>query len=387
MVFFAKIYAVDNKKLIYNMEMHNMRRNLVVSLPALSVVEGSKTSVILFLLLVVFLSTLGCQSPEQKLKAALEAQLTPILTFDKVVHDFGEIGPEQKKTVEFQFTNSGNGTLIIKEVKACCGVTASKLRKKKYAPGKGGTLKFEYTSAKYLGSELKRLHILSNDKYNPNIALTLKSKIVTKVDWEPKSFKLILEGENTTCPKITINSLDEQPFSITSFKSSLDSITFDIDPSVKATQFVLEPKVHVEKIQENMRGFIQIRLNHPEWKAITIAFHVPSMFTITPPQMIIFEAEPNKPIQRSVKIVSNFDKDFEIEGVSSKNNLIKLINQNKGEHQYQLELEITPPNIKNNAISSAAEGQGQTFEETIFIKIKDCPTMEIPCNGFYLIKD
>jgi hypothetical protein len=136
-----------------------------------------------------------------------------------------------------------------------------------------------------------------------------------------------------------------------------------------------------------MRGFIQIRLNHPEWKAITIAFHVPSMFTITPPQMIIFEAEPNKPIQRSVKIVSNFDKDFEIEGVSSKNNLIKLINQNKGEHQYQLELEITPPNIKNNAISSAAEGQGQTFEETIFIKIKDCPTMEIPCNGFYLIKD
>jgi hypothetical protein len=326
----------------------------------------------------VLLSSLGCQSSEQKLKAALEAQLTPILTFENVVHDFGEVGPGQKKTVEFKFTNSGNSLLQIKEVKACCGVTALKLKKKKYAPGKGGTLKFEYISAKYLGSELKRMHILSNDKYNPDIPLTIKAKVVTKVEWEPKSFKLILDGDNTICPKITISSLDNQPFSITVFKSTLNSITADIDMSVKATKFVIEPKVDTKKIQENMRGFIHINLDHPEWKSITIPFNVPSMFTIEPPQIIIFDAEPKKPIQRPLRIVSNFGKEFEVDAVSSQNNLIKALSQEKGDGYYQFELEILPPDNKNNV---------QVFTDTLFIQIKDGQKIEIPCNGFYLIKE
>ena len=326
----------------------------------------------------VLLSNFGCRSPEQKLKAALEAQLTPILTFEKVVHDFGEVGPGQKKTIELKFTNSGNGLLQIKEVKTCCGVTASKLKKKKYPPGKGGTLKIEYISAKYLGSELKRLHVLSNDKYNPNIALTIKATVVAKVDWEPKNFKLILEGDNTTCPKITISSLDNQPFSITAFKSTLNSISADIDASVKATKFVIEPRVDTEKVHENMRGFIHISLDHPEWTSITIPFNVPSMFTIEPPQIIIFDAEPKKPIQRPLRIASNFGKEFEVDAVSSQNNLIKVLNQKKGDSDYQFELEITPPDSGKNE---------QVFKDTLFIEIKDGPKIEIPCNGFYLIED
>lgn len=326
----------------------------------------------------VLLSNLGCQSSEQKLEAALKAQLTPILTFEKVVHDLGEVGPEQKKTVEFNFTNSGNGLLKIKEVNACCGVTASKLKKKKYAPGKGGTLKFEYTSGKYLGSETKRLHVYSNDKSKPNIALTIKAKVVVKIDWEPKSFKLVLEADKTTCPKITINSLDDQPFSITAFKSTLNCITADVDTSVKATKFVLEPKVDAEKIKENMRGYIHIGLDHPEWHEVAISFYVQPMFTINPPQIVLLNTEPQKPIQISIRIINNFGKDFEVGTLSSQNNLIKVSGQKKTENGYQLDLEITPP---------APKGEEQIFTDTFLINIKDGPKIEIPCNGFYLIDE
>jgi hypothetical protein len=325
----------------------------------------------------VLLSNIGCQSTEKKLEAALEAQLTPIITFDKVAHDFGEIGPDQKITTEFKFTNSGNGLLIINEVDSCCGVTAT-LDKKEYALGESGTLKINYASSKYLGSVTKRLYVYSNDKAKPKIALTLKAEIVPKVAWEPQSFKLFLNGNNIICPKITVSSLDNQPFSIAAFKSTLNCITADVDSSVKAAKFVLKPKINTDKIQENMRGFIHISLTHPEWKTVTIPFDVPPKFTIKPAQIIILNAEPNKPMQRSVRIVNNYAGDFEVETMSSQNNLIRLLSQTKVENSYQFELEINPPNV---------EGQGQVFTDILLINIKGGQKIEIPCRGFYLIKE
>jgi len=134
----------------------------------------------------------------------------------------------------------------------------------------------------------------------------------------------------------------------------------------------------MDKIQENMRGFVHISLTHPEWKTVTIPFDVPPKFTINPAQIIILNAELNKPIQRSVRIANNYADDFEVETVSSQNNLIKLLSQTKVENSYQFELEITPPNIK---------GQEQIFTDILLINIKGGQKIKIPCRGFYLIKE
>ncbi len=340
--------------------------------------RGKCNVLILLLFNGIVLLTFGCQSSEQKVKADLKTQLTPILTIKKVVYDLGEIGPEQKKTIEVQFTNSGNGPLIIKQPNGCCGISVPKIRKKKYAPGQNGILKVEYTSGKYLGTETKQMHVSSNDKSKPEIPLTIQAKIVTKVEWEPKSIKLLLEGENTTCPQITISTLDNRPFSITDFKSTLNCITANVNPKATAAKFVLEPRIDAEKIQENMKGFIHISLKHPEWKTVTIPFNVSPIFTIEPSQIIIFNAEPKKPLQKSVRIASSLGKEFDVEAVSSQNNFIKVLSQKKGETDYLLDLEITPPDTTNTE---------QVFTDTLFIKIKSGPKIEIPCNGFYLVKE
>ena len=63
----------------------------------------------------------------------------------------------------------------------------------------------------------------------------------------------MLDKDNAGCPKLALRSLDGQPFSIIAIRSPADCITATFDPDVKATEFVLEPKVHTEKLK-NLKG-------------------------------------------------------------------------------------------------------------------------------------
>ncbi len=79
----------------------------------------------------------------------------PRITFEKVIYDFGEIGPETNSLCEFKFTNTGNGILKITEVEKTCGCTPFTLAKKEYAPGESGVLKVEYQSNQKPGPDMK----------------------------------------------------------------------------------------------------------------------------------------------------------------------------------------------------------------------------------------
>ena len=96
----------------------------------------------------------GCQQqnqPPQESVATLEEPLvnvevapkpveaSPKITFDKAVVDFGEVGPNTKKTGEITFSNDGDATLKITKIPSCCGVQTS-LAKMEYAPGEKGTM-------------------------------------------------------------------------------------------------------------------------------------------------------------------------------------------------------------------------------------------------------
>jgi hypothetical protein len=297
---------------------------------------------------------------------------TPRIAFDKVVYDFGKVGTDTKNVGEFKITNTGDGLLEITKIGQCCGVTAE-LSKEKFAPGESGVLKIEYRANPRATVIRRQLVVHSNDKTRPEFALTIKAEIIPKVVSNPQRLKLFLKEENAGCPKITLSSVDEQPFSITAFKSTADCITADIDPSVKATKFVVEAKVDMEKLQNNLKGRIYINLTHPQCDKVTVLFDVLPKFTINPPLIIVINAEPQKPIVRKLWVLSNYSGDFEVESVSSKDNTVKLLSQEKHSNRYQLEVEITPP---------AAEGK-MGFTDTFFLNIKDDEKMEIRYRGFY----
>ncbi len=298
---------------------------------------------------------------------------TPEITFEKVVYDFGVVELAQTKVGEFKFTNTGNGLLKITKVDKCCGVTA-KLSKKEYAPGESGTLTVEFRSSPRPGTMTRNLHVHSNDKAKPKVKLTIKANTVAIVDYEPKKISLLFKDENAGCPEIIINSLDKKPFSIKAFKSTGDCITADVNSSTEATEFVLRPKVDIKKLQKNPDGLVEIDLNHPNSSKVTIIYDTLPKFKINPPMLIIFNAEPQKPIKRDVWILNNYNEDFEIESTSSKNDIIKVLNQEKISNGYHLEVEITPP---------VAKSKQKLFTDSFAINIKGNEPLGITCRGFY----
>jgi hypothetical protein len=315
-------------------------------------------------------SQIGCQD-----QAKLTEKAPPELKFKELVYDFGEVGPSAKQKGRFEFTNAGEGLLKITEVGRCCGVV-TKLDKMEYAPGESGTLEVEWNSGPLESTMSRKLVVHSNDKTNPQTTLTIKAQVILKVAWEPKRLRLFLDEDNAGCPKITISSTDNRPFSITEFKSTADCITADYDPAAEATEFVLEPKIDTEKLQKNLKGRVNITLNHPQGKDAVILYSVLPKYTVNPPLLILFNAVPDKPIVRIISVLNNYKKDFEIESLSSKSNIvgIEVLEQKKISNGYQLEVAITPP---------AAEGKAK-FTDQLSVSIKDGETLPIRCNGYYI---
>jgi hypothetical protein len=300
-------------------------------------------------------------------------QPAPRITFENEVCDFGDVGPGTTKTCEFKFANTGNDPLEIINIEKCCGVVA-KLGKRKYVPGERGTLTVQPRFGSGPGSWSRKVYVNSSDRERPRVALTIRAKIVPKVDWEPKRLKFSPRTDEATYPKITVRCLDGSPFSITGFKSMGDCITADYDPSVEATKFVLQPNVNMEKLQKGLSGVVSISLTHPDFDTASIVFDVLPKFTISPPTIVVFDATPNKPLVRKVWVLNNTGEDFEIESTSSRNNVLNVLGQAKVGKGYQLEVEVTPP---------AIEGDRKIFTDVLSVNLRDGEKLMVSCRGFY----
>ena len=299
---------------------------------------------------------------------------TPKIEFENVVHDFGNVGPGSNNLCEFRFTNTGNSTLKIGDIIPSCGCTPFELAKNEYAPGESGTLKVNYLSETQRGQTTKQLVMHTNDRTNPEITLAIKASIIMKVNHEPKTLHLLLKRENADCPQIVITSVDNQPFSIKSFKSTANSITADFNPSVMATKFVLQPKVDMAILEKTLNGRVEIGLTHPECESISVNINTLPIFKIAPRSIVVRGMASQKPIVKKIRILNNYNEKFELGTVwASKGSAVKVLSNAIIRDGYELELEITPPASKNK----------RTFSETFYVKTKDGQQLEIPCNMYY----
>ncbi|MHC4726361.1 MAG: DUF1573 domain-containing protein [Planctomycetota bacterium] len=314
------------------------------------------------------------QTPRSMVKTAPTITKAPRIAFEKVTHDFGDVGPGTKHLSAFRFTNTGNAVLKINEVSKDCGCTPFSLDKTEYAPGESGTLRVGYLADLRYGNTKKQLFVLSNDRRNPKIALNIEARIVTKIDFEPKALQLSLKHQNAGCPQITLKSIDNQPFSIRSFKSTSNFITADYNPSAVATSFVLQPNVDMARLEQTLNGRIEIELTHPECKTVSIGVNTLPRFKVSPRPIVVREARQNNVVTKTVRIKNNYQERFELDTVYSKKGTVKVLSSQKLNDGYELKLNITPP---------AQKGRTSHFTDVVVLKMKGGRSLEIPCNGFY----
>jgi len=330
-------------------------------------------------LLLAAIALTGCQQQAKAPDVGTEPQKaqvtegTPRITFEKTVYDFGEVSSGKKYTGEFKFANTGSGVLRITDVRKCCGAVVT-LDKEELSPGESGILKVEYNTGPGSGLMSRQLRVFSNDETNPQVTLSIEARIVIRVDYQPQRIDLLPNKENAGCPKITLTSLDKQPFSIKSFQSTGETITADVDPSAEATKFVLDPKVDLEKLQKRSAGSIAISLTHPELDRVTIYFSMLQRFKIMPSSILLVNPAPLQPVVQKVMVTNNYGEQFEIESTSSEKGLAKVLSRQAIPNGYRLEVEITPP-----ARDPATSG----FTDMLNVQLKDGEKLSIKCYGRY----
>jgi hypothetical protein len=86
----------------------------------------------------------------------------PAITFDKTIHDFGNITQGEKAEFSFKFTNTGKGQLLLSNAVASCGCTVPSFSKEPINPGGIGYVKVTFDSDKRLDKFEKSITVTSN---------------------------------------------------------------------------------------------------------------------------------------------------------------------------------------------------------------------------------
>lgn len=72
----------------------------------------------------------------------------PVLKFDTMEHDFGEITANQPVETEFNYTNAGDAPLVITDIKTSCGCTVPKdWSRDPLAPGESGKFSVKFNGS------------------------------------------------------------------------------------------------------------------------------------------------------------------------------------------------------------------------------------------------
>jgi len=327
----------------------------------------------------------GQEAPQQQQTTAVETnetsepnekslQAKPKISFEKLVHDFGELGINQKGECEFRFKNIGSGLLNIGEIKSTCGCTVPTLAKTQYQPGEDGVIKIDYSGQNSPGSVEKDVYVNTNDPENPQIKLTITAKVTPYIEVSPSQMRLFIGKENAAAPDITLKSKDGNSFAITSLTSPDNIISIEFDPNTQKSEFVLKPKVDTRKLKEYPTGSIQIELTLPKQHSVNIPYEVIPPFQAQPKRLLLTKLESGRPQTGQVLITSADGKPFQINSVSSKKGFAKVISQQPRSEGIELTVQVTAPPKKDRS---------PYFSDELEIKTNSGETITIPCNGLY----
>jgi hypothetical protein len=106
------------------------------------------------------------------------------ITFEKSLHNFGDIHQGDVVTQVFKFKNTGKAPLIISNVLVTCGCTVPVWPKEPILPGKKGEISATFNSAGKMGAQNKVITIQSNAS-NSQAQVTIVSNVLPAVTTTP----------------------------------------------------------------------------------------------------------------------------------------------------------------------------------------------------------
>lgn len=127
----------------------------------------------------LFAAVLGLMSftvlPTKTVEAIIEKTASAV-TWKSESIDLGEIPQNKPKSIDFEFKNTGKTTVIITDVKAACGCTATDYTKTPVKPGETAKVTATYNAANK-GAFTKTVTVTTNAETTPKV-LSFKGTVI-----------------------------------------------------------------------------------------------------------------------------------------------------------------------------------------------------------------
>lgn len=91
----------------------------------------------------------------------------PAMTFGETKHNFGFIRQGEVVSCEFEFTNTGDGPLLISECEVACECTKTEFPKEPVAPKATGKIKVTFDSKSAMDRQEREVIVKSNATNSP----------------------------------------------------------------------------------------------------------------------------------------------------------------------------------------------------------------------------
>lgn len=128
--------------------------------------------------LLVILSFLFAGNAQENVNGKNKKEKVPEITFESLVHDYGNILQGDNGTCEFVFKNTGKADLLLTNCRSSCGCTVPEWPKDPIAPGKKASIKVKYNTQR-IGVINKSITVESN-AVNNRVILSIKGNVSTK---------------------------------------------------------------------------------------------------------------------------------------------------------------------------------------------------------------
>ncbi len=215
--------------------------------------------------------------------AQVSAQKATI-TFDKKSHDFGQIREDGGNAVHvFEFTNTGNATLLVQRVNASCGCTTPEWTQTPVEPGKKGKITASFNPVGQSPNFSKQIYVYSNAS-NEMETLTISGKIIKRGSSAQSAqqnmannYPIDMGGQLKLNMKVAqfgnINKTETQMRTINVLNSSSSTVNVSFADVPSYMQVSINPS----SLKANETGLVTINVNGAkatEWGPINESFYV-----------------------------------------------------------------------------------------------------------------
>jgi hypothetical protein len=155
--------------------------------------------------------------------------------------DFGDIYRGQKVKHIFTIKNSGNDTLVIKNVSASCGCTAAMASTSVVPPQSTSKLDVTFNSEGYGGPAHKTVTVISNDPVNPSRQVYIAANVLLVLEPDP-SYLFVQSAvvDSISSSLIKLTNATHNPVKVLSAEANLEGLQVDV------TKKTLRPKETTE---------------------------------------------------------------------------------------------------------------------------------------------